>query len=370
MNNLDKQYLELLEDIIHNGVIKETRNGPVRSVFGRVVRHDMREGFPLLTTKKMWFKGIRTELEWFLNGSTNIQPLVKKGNNIWVGDAYKRYLEKYDTEFDPNGSFMHQKPTEDEFIELIKTDDEFAKKWGYMGPIYGKQWRKWKKPNHVVDGRDVYTKKGRSTIEEYKNSNEFHVDQIQTLINMLQSNPDSRRMMVNAWNVGELDKMVLPPCHYGFQVWSRKLSLRERVDAIPRVLSKEKVNKYTKGGYLYVNHVLNNETIPKRGISLMWNQRSVDTPLGLPFNIASYGLLLEMLADEVMMLPLELIGNLGDTHIYENQIEGVEEQLSREDKIHELPKVQIMDGIYSRGEQDIQLIDYESEPKIYFPLSN
>ncbi len=306
MNNIDKQYQALLQDILDNGVEKKDRTGTgTISVFGRQIRHKMSEGFPLLTTKKMPWKSIVTELLWFLQGNTNIKWLVDNGCNIWNGDAYKNYSSKN------FGKTIH---TEEQFIERIKTDDEFAKKWGELGPIYGAQWRSWRVGEGIPttlkndDGETIYESASR------------YVDQIQNLVNDLKTNPDSRRMMVNAWNVGELDQMVLPPCHYGFQVYTRELSEDERYDLC--AAQKSKMTAISEEDYIKYN-------IPTRAISLMWNQRSVDTFLGLPFNIASYGLLLEIIAKEVNMVPDDLIGNLGDVHLYSNHIEQAKEQLGR-----------------------------------------
>jgi thymidylate synthase len=204
--------------------------------------------------------------------------------------------------------------TKEEFINKIKTDDEFAKKWGKLGPIYGAQWRKW----NGIDSSEM-----RMTT--------YGIDQIQTLINDLKTNPDSRRLMVNAWNVGELNYMVLPPCHYGFQVYTRELSAQERLKWVKVNLPNIDVNGFVNNdeySHKWVETLSDN--IPTRAISLMWNQRSVDTFLGLPFNIASYGLLLEIIAKEVNMLPDELIGNLGDVHLYSNHIEQAKEQIGRE----------------------------------------
>jgi thymidylate synthase len=192
MNNLDKQYIALLNDILANGVKKEDRTGTgTISVFGRQIRHKMSEGFPLLTTKKMPFKTIATELIWFLRGDTNIKYLVENGCNIWNGDAYKNYCKytsanssEWNKWMRDNGDGSLSMFTQEEFIDKIKTDDEFAKKWGQLGPIYGKQWRNW----------DWY---------EFDDSVK-KVDQIQNLINDLKTNPDSRRLMVNAWNVTDL----------------------------------------------------------------------------------------------------------------------------------------------------------------------
>jgi thymidylate synthase len=257
----------------------------------------MSEGFPLLTTKKMPWKSIVTELLWFLQGNTNIKWLVDNGCNIWNGDAYKNYLLLM------IGNEPEKILSMDDFIDKIKNDDKFAKKWGDLGPIYGKQWRKWAPESGEI--------------------NKGGVDQIANLINDLKSNPDSRRLMVNAWNVGELDQMVLPPCHYGFQVYTRELSWEERVQWVLKHTDVELENLYI------VEEIAKNST-PKRAISLMWNQRSCDLFLGIPFNIASYGLLLEIIAKEVNMIPDELIGNLGDVHLYSNHIEQAKEQIGRE----------------------------------------
>jgi thymidylate synthase len=325
MNNLDKKYQQLLSDIIEFGVEKEDRTGTgTISEFGHQIRHKMSEGFPLLTTKKMHWNSIVTELLWFLRGDTNIKFLLDYDCHIWDGDAYKNYASK--TSLDADGQL-----TKEEFIKKIRTDEAFATQWGNLGPIYGAQWRNWN-----------------------------GIDQIQNLINELKSNPDSRRLMVSAWNVDELNQMVLPPCHYGFQLYTRKTTREEKI-----------VNP---GKY--------------RAISLMWNQRSVDTFLGLPFNIASYGLLLEIIAKEVNMIPDELIGNLGDVHLYKNHIEQAKEQISRTS--FDLPTIEITERNWYQhqlvkerlGEKTLdeklksyrpdcfELIGYESHPKIKAPLSN
>jgi thymidylate synthase len=303
MNNIDKQYQALLQDILDNGVEKKDRTGTgTISVFGRQIRHKMSEGFPLLTTKKMPWKSIVTELLWFLQGNTNIKWLVDNGCNIWNGDAWKNY------QLLMIGNEPEKILSITDFINKIKTDDKFAKKWGELGPIYGKQWRKWGE---------------WSTIDVPKKVLKPGINQIQNLINNLKTNPDSRRLMVNAWNVGELDQMVLPPCHYGFQVYTRELSWEERVQWVLKHTDVELENLYI------VEEIAKNST-PKRAISLMWNQRSCDLFLGIPFNIASYGLLLEIIAKEVNMIPDELIGNLGDVHLYSNHIEQAKEQIGRE----------------------------------------
>ena len=304
MNNLDKQYLSLLDDILVNGTSKDDRTGTgTYSVFGRQIRHNMKDGFPLLTTKKMAWKTMITELLWFLCGDTHIKFLVDNNCHIWDGDAYKAYRKSVKEHWEKGGDVAEMET----FIDDIKQygNDE----WGELGPVYGKQWRDW-----------------------------HGNDQIKDLIKSIKENPDSRRHMVNAWNVADLGKMVLPPCHYGFQCYVRD------------------------GKYL----------------SLMWNQRSVDTFLGLPFNIASYGLLLMMIAKECDLIPDELIGNLGDVHLYKNHVEQAIEQTKREP--YPLPDVKLMSNINFKAAlngtldeiqwEDFYLLGYQSHARIKAPLSN
>ena len=369
MNKLDKQYQELLQTILDYGVEKKDRTGTgTKSIFGYTIRHNMSEGFPVLTTKKMAWKTMVTELLWFLCGDTNIKFLVDNGCHIWDGDAYKNYLIE-DAKILPNMSKekmteLGYRLTKEEFINKIKTDDKFAKKWGELGPVYGKQWRSWEKTQSykVHEGGDDYS-------IEYRQS---PIDQIQNLINDLKTNPDSRRLMVSAWNPADLPNQVLPPCHYGFQVYTRELSQEERYSWYI-----EKYNKnLTRGSNQYdMDSIFDSSNIPTRAISLMWNQRSVDTALGLPMNIASYGLLLTILAKEVNMVPNELIGNLGDTHLYLDHLEPAKEQLMREP--FELPTLNPFPtyegsrpSIESYTIGDFTLKNYQSHPKIYFPLSN
>ena len=397
MNNLDKQYQDLLKSILDYGVEKKDRTGTgTKSIFGYTIRHKMSDGFPLLTTKKMAWKTMVTELLWFLRGDTNIKYLVDNDCHIWDGDAFKNYTKKVNEIIDGYkcGDIMGMQDhieklfsdsdkltplTMDEFINKIKTDDEFANKWGELGPIYGKQWRKWV-------GQDQTAKGSLSASTTFG-----YVDQIQNLINDLKTNPDSRRLMVSAWNVGELDQMVLPPCHYGFQVYTRELNLDERIEILRSIT--DPFNFHSD----YFHEHLDYYNIPRRTISLMWNQRSVDTFLGLPFNIASYGLLLEIIAKMVNMVPDELIGNLGDTHLYLNHIEQAKEQIERK-PFDSLPTLNINTEFWSyKGgecgegpldaiailnsfkddnfckcllEEDLQLSDYQSHPTIKAPLSN
>ena len=373
MNNIDTQYQALLQDILDNGTLKSDRTGTgTVSVFGRQIRHKMSDGFPLLTTKKMPFKTIVTELIWFLRGDTNIKFLVDNGCNIWNGDAYKNYLKEHEP--------LNGTATMEDFIALIKQNEKpIYHELGELGPIYGKQWRNW--VNFFYDNPDP----------DGDGFRYLKIDQIQNLINDLKNNPDSRRLMVNAWNVGELDQMVLPPCHYGFQVYTRELSLNDRIlEFAKRNLDP---SEFRRGGGSdgtvipeeKTLKVLDKHNIPTRAISLMWNQRSVDTFLGLPFNIASYGLLLEIIAKMVNMVPDELIGNLGDVHLYSNHLEQAKEQITRWPM--KLPTLNINDEFWNTDisfleslkhdnflkcllEEDIQLCNYESHPTIKAPLSN
>jgi thymidylate synthase len=305
MNKLDIDYQLLLQDILDNGVKKTDRTGTgTINVFGRQIRHNMKDGFPLLTTKKMAFKTMVTELLWFLRGDTNIKYLVDNDCNIWNGDAYKNFKSKTY----PISSGLNEFEMED-FILAIKNDQYKEYNLGDLGPIYGKQWRDWSvNPNHT-----------------------WGIDQIQNSINLLKTDPDSRRNRVNAWNVGELDQMVLPPCHTDFQFFTRELSFAERVVWMKNNTSTQQITlpQYIDDKFS-LDEYFKPYGAPTRAISLMWNQRSVDTFLGLPFNIASYGLLLEIIAKEVNMVPDELIGNLGDVHLYSNHIEQAKEQIGRE----------------------------------------
>lgn len=320
--NIEDQYLTLLSDVLYEGNRKQTRNGAVFSLFGAQLKHNFKEGFPLLTTKKMQLKSIFTELRWFLDGSTDVTQLWDDDCHIWDGDIYARYYNyasqlsepDYEVHIEDAEQSIVRPFTKQEFIEIAKNYEDFANQWCDAGKIYGYQWRNF-------GGQ---------------------LDQINEIINKLKTEPDDRRMIVSAWNPLELDQMLLPPCHYSWQVYTRELDQAE---------------KQTNAG-------------KERAISLMWNQRSADLPLGIPYNIASYAMLLMIIANEVNMVPDELIGNIGDAHIYANQIEGVQEQLSRVVE-RPFPTLTIkgnkgLDVIYN----DLQLENYIPQSAIYFPLSN
>lgn len=262
-----KAYLDLLQDILDHGVEKQDRTGVgTISVFGRQLRFDLSQGFPMVTTKKLHLKSIIHELLWFLSGETNIKYLQDNKVTIW---------------------------------------DEWADEFGNLGPVYGSQWRSWE----TADGRSI--------------------DQISQVIHQIKANPESRRHLVSAWNVGEVDRMALPPCHYAFQF-----------------------------------HVANGK------LSCLFNMRSVDTFLGLPFNIASYALLTHMVAEQCGLGVGELIWTGGDVHIYLNHLEQVKLQLTREP--YALPKLQINrkpESIFDYKYEDFEVVGYESHPAIKAPIA-
>ena len=357
MNNLDKQYTDLLQDILENGVTKSDRTGTgTLSVFGRQIRHKMKTGFPLLTTKKMPFKTIATELLWFLRGDSDIRFLWENNCKIWDGDWEKNYKTTCSEPY-----------TIEEVKQKVKDGNHsFHDSMFDMGPIYGKQWRSWIKKKMWLSTDGSYE-------NIYDEADQTVIDQISILINDLKTNPDSRRLIVSAWNPADLPHQVLPPCHYGFQVYTRELSLEERRSLV----SQEMFNRiYNGGGPDTLSHPeINQFNVPTRSISLMWNQRSADTFLGLPFNIASYGLLLEILAKEVNMVPDELIGNLGDTHLYSNHVEQAKEQVGREPfdlpTLNQFPTYEgSRPSIESYVVGDFTLKGYQSHPSIKAPLSN
>jgi thymidylate synthase len=329
MNNLDKQYTALLQDILDNGVKKGDRTGVgTLSVFGRQIRHKMSEGFPLLTTKKMYTKGVIAELLWFLRGDTHIKFLHDNDCHIWDGDLYKAFFTEANSikEGYEAGDILGSQPhidamfsdpepliilTQDEFIDRIKEDEEFSESWGYLGPIYGKQWRNWGERKHDSIDNEYF----------------IGVDQIAEAISKLKTNPDDRGIIVSAWNVGELGQMVLRPCHNFFQFYTRELNDEERAKLMDNLYG---IKKPEDRLLPWLRKDIDEAKIPTRAISLMWNQRSVDTFLGLPFNIASYGLLLEIIAEIVNMVPDEIVGTLGDTHLYLNHLDQAREQIGRD----------------------------------------
>lgn len=307
-----KQYLELLNDVYKNGQATDDRTGVgTISVFGRQTRYNLQEGFPAVTTKKLYTKSIIHELLWFIAGDNNLQYLAKNDVNIWNEWPYRHYIQettkkevtKEQTQTSEWKSGMK------EFVQKIATDDDFSKKWGSLGPIYGYQWRNWRNARGEI------------------------TDQLKNAIHQIKTNPNSRRIIVNAWNAGEIKDMEtsgLPPCHVLFQ-----FNVRQR--------------KY---------------------LDCQLYQRSADIFLGVPFNIASYALLTHMVAHETGLEVGEFIHTLGDAHIYKNHLKQVKEQLSR--KSYPLPKLWLnpdVKSVFDFTYNDIKLLDYKSHPPIKAPIA-
>jgi len=353
-NNVDSQYQNLLLDIIENGKQKGDRTGTgTISIPFATLNFDMSEGFPLLTTKKIFTKAIIHELLWFLNGDTNISYLEQNGVTIWTSDAYREYTKKVGNDA----------LTKENFSKMIKTNPDFAKIFGELGPVYGHQWRRWRQLEWSKTNK----------IDETTGSNIINwqvkgIDQIQSAMDKLLNNPDDRRIMVSAWNVSEIDYMALPPCHYGFQLYSDELSLDERIGLFMNSVSIDLsgidgMNNDEKIKYFDLIK------IPKRNLSLIWDQRSCDTFLGIPFNIASYAILLHMFAQQANMVPDKLIGSLKNVHIYNNHKEQCLEQISR--KPMNLPRIVLTKAkdIFSYQYEDIKIVDYNPHEKITGDIS-
>lgn len=362
MNSYDRKYLDMVRDVLENGTKKMDRTGVgTYSVFGRQLRHDMSEGFPLLTTKKIFTKAMFHELLWFISGGDNIRYLVQNGVRIWNEWPYERYIKHEEAEVElmrEQGVLVdYQKTNMDEFVRQIIEDREFAERWGALGPVYGYQWRKW----------EVRDEQG----------NLSRVDQLQAVIDDLRDNPDSRRIMVTAWNPGQLKDQLLPPCHFQFQLWTKELTSNEReslyhnsgrpVKLVAHFKHPASDVQADKLANAHIHEFLDDEGVPRRSLSLMFNMRSVDCFLGAPFDIASYGALLHMLAHFAGMTAGDLIMTSGDTHVYQNHIDQVKEQLSRQP--YKLPKFELktrantIDGV-TYEELSSSLTDYQCHPAI------
>ncbi|HFR3999883.1 TPA: thymidylate synthase [Salmonella enterica] len=342
-----KQYLALMQDILDNGVVKKDRTGVgTLSVFGRQLRFDLKEGFPLVTTKKVHLKSIIHELLWFLNGDTNVKYLQENGVRIW---------------------------------------NEWSDEEGNLGPVYGKQWREWRDCK-VVECHDVrrtqqLMQRGYKYIGNMKEDGTTYLvyekahDQISKVIQQLREDPDSRRIIVSAWNVGDLDDMALNPCHNYFQFYTTEMTLLERLDwyevnepekfANAPLINHEDIDSEER-----LHETLDREGIPRRKLSCFYMMRSNDYLLGAPFNVASYALLTHMIAQQLNMVPDELVYSGVDVHLYSNHLEQAKLQLTREP--YPLPKLVIKrkpDSIFDYKYEDFELVGYQSHPHIAAPVA-
>lgn len=342
-----KQYLALMQDILDNGVVKKDRTGVgTLSVFGRQLRFDLKEGFPLVTTKKVHLKSIIHELLWFLNGDTNVKYLQENGVKIW---------------------------------------NEWANAEGELGPVYGKQWREWCDCK-VVECRDVgrtqqLMQRGYKYIGNMKEDGTTYLvyekahDQISKVIQQLREDPDSRRIIVSAWNVGDLGDMALNPCHNYFQFYTTEMTLLERLDwyevnepekfANAPLINHEDIDSEER-----LHETLDREGIPRRKLSCFYMMRSNDYLLGAPFNVASYALLTHMIAQQLNMVPDELVYSGVDVHLYSNHLEQAKLQLTREP--YPLPKLVIKrkpDSIFDYKYEDFELVGYQAHPHIAAPVA-
>ena len=424
MNNVDKQYLDILKDIIDNGVWKNTRSGRVKSVFGRTMRFNLNEGLPLLTTKKVFTKGIIYELLWFLKGDTNIKYLVDNNVHIWDDDAFRwfktldfKYLEREESYYNKEDNKTHidvhgyykldycifdleddiensytivlnndiqneisvtiedlKNITKEQFIDYVKKNawihrydihqgrkvsDKKIYQFGDLGEIYGKQWR-----NYGISGKD----------------------QIANIINTLKTNPDDRRIVLNAWNPDVLDNIALPACHMFATFWTRELTYQERFNILLEKNNNDEIIVANKIGELCgddnanfdnnslkdkFNKLLEKENIPTRELSCSFTMRSNDWCCGCPYNICQYAFLTYMFCEICNMKPGELIYIGNDVHIYENHIEQAEEQISRKgsDIIPKLSFKRKINDINDFTYEDFVISDYHPDAPIKYPLN-
>lgn len=350
-NTVDSQYLSILSKIKNEGCYKETRSGTVYSLFGLSMRFDLRNGFPVLTTKKMFTRGFIHELLWFLKGDTNIKYLVDNNVNFWTPDAYRFYNELLDKQ----ACYYNSEPstvlriTMDEFVCKVKSGDKIRIRvskekdidyiYGDLGEVYGHQWRHWGNTNF---------------------------DQIKMIIDTLRTNPNDRRLLLTGYNPEVVKDIALPPCHTLYQFYARPLTYTEKLDWCDENITDANEWKHP------IEEIMHANDCPKYGLSLWFSCRSQDMPLGNPANIMSASLLLSMVAQCVDMLPCEVIWNGGDCHIYENQLDGVNEQLTRDPHKYALPKLVLNKDIHEIDDftfDDIKIEDYESYPTIKMPLS-
>jgi thymidylate synthase len=365
MNNTDKQYLDLVNLVLNEGEAKEDRTGVgTIGVFGHQMRFKMSEGFPLLTLKKTHHPAIVHELLWFLNsmpeqykkyGNTNIKYLVDNNCNIWNEWSYECYTKHCSKMEEPDMDLLIEETqesrlrvmTQNEFIQRIKDDSAFALFWGELGPIYGRQWTAWE---NIGNDQSV-----------------SWINQIDVAINRLKEFPEDRGIIVSAWNVSQLGQMALRPCHTMFQFYAVKMSLSERFSLAPFEVQSQKHSMMSPEA---LHKIMDDAGIQQYKLSLQLYQRSCDIGLGLPFNIASYALLLEMVAQVTGMVANEFIHTIGDAHIYKNHVEKISWIKNREG--FSLPKLRLNKGIKNITDfrfEDISIEGYQSEKGIILPVA-
>lgn len=375
MNKVDTEYFRIVNDILTNGRLKKNRTGvDTIGIFGAQAKYNVDlNAFPLLTTKKVHWPAIVHELLWFISGSTNIKYLVDNNVRIWNEWAYKKYSDWWENraKFYTSPENMERdiparqenKLTQEEFVDKIKFDESFANRWGELGEgTYGGMWRAF--PFYTMDNEFV----GSSTVTGQGSESWVfgQVDQLQKVIDKLKTNPDDRRMIVSAWHPYWVDHCALPPCHCLFHFHTEELTLEERIDILQKQVGPVNLPKFE----MWIIQKLNEENIPHRRLNCLLYQRSVDTALGKPFNIASYALLTAMIAQTVNMVPGMFTHSMGDTHIYVNHIDGLKLQLTREPK--KLPKVWLnpeVKSLFDFKYDDIKLLDYEFHPTIKFDVA-
>lgn len=346
-----QNYLDLLEDIHTTGHSKGDRTGTgTKSTFGKRLEFDLQKGFPLLTTRKISLKVTFVELMWFIQGRTDLRYLLERNVHIWTGDMYKRYVKAYESLEFPyaemsivRGSYL-DKLTVEEFEQRILENDEFNARFGDCGPIYGSKWRDF-------SGIDQL----KEVIERLKEGSETE-------------NLDCRRLLVSAWDPSVLKQVVLPPCHLLFQFYSRELDITERTDVAYDMGLLNEPRWFEDDADM--TKWLDDNNVAKRALSLQWYQRSVDSCLGLPTNIASYALLTMMVAKVNNMAVEKLYFVGGDTHIYNDHLEQSLEQIARIPG--ELPtlKIKHRDNIEDFQWEDLTLENYVHQEQIKYKLSN
>jgi thymidylate synthase len=386
MNKVDTEYFRIVNDILTNGRLKKNRTGvDTIGIFGAQAKYNVDlNAFPLLTTKKVHWPAIVHELLWFISGDTNIKYLVDNNVRIWNEWAYKKYTDTCISKIPDNEleslsvlsgmslSDVDHLPM-DMFIERIKNDVEFATKWGELGEgTYGGMWRDFPFFT-IVDKTDPSTMpkfKSLGTKGMYCGDEPLtflgRIDQITKVLEKLKNNPDDRRMIVSAWHPHWVDHCALPPCHCLFHFHTEELTLEERIDILQKQVGPVNLPKSD----VWIIQKLNEDNIPTRRLNCLLYQRSQDTALGNPFNVASYSLLTAMIAQVVNMVPGTFTHSTGDTHIYVNHIEGLKLQLTREPK--KLPRVWLnpeVKSLFDFKYDDIKLLDYEFHPTIKFDVA-